>query len=524
VLWKRLLAGTVIASGLFVGLIGFAHTKPGRPLRPMLVVLNKVMGATPEAKGGACPLGYDQGGSPAEVEAARKRSVAQFKGAAPSSVRPAFGFSLGVTPRKDVESWAAEHRVSCTKQGPMRLVCAQVPSTALPAGFQGVDIDEVYLQFDPQEHLVSVGTVRSSHDAEVVLRTHMGLTAELQKKLGEPSTTSGKPDLEYLRGGLLRQVRSEFRFSDYYATSSVTAMGQGRFVISERYELLADGSLGRGATPGRDHRLEFGLDAAQIHAPVAFHLEPGSLPRACGPVSVGREPDEAPSRAKLPCDRGDHALQQEREVFLARHAVAQGGVGQHQGEARDTVPAGVDGGHGCGDNPGFLQVFPCDHQGLGVQIRAMDLGVGAQPRALAQLETRAGEGVPDHILFLDPADEGEGSGDGGVGGRGDIRFPVTKAKIGERVGDQLAKEEALAFPDQDLPGGLGGVVQQEPLGGEGTVGDIPYQGAAMASVAPGDAEARGEGPPGAEQGPGGGAEQGAEQRLSLLARGEPCRG
>lgn len=242
-LWKRLLAGSVIASGLFVGLIGFAHTKPGRPLRPMLVALNKLSGASPQTKGGACPLGYDQGGSLADIEAARQRSVAQFRGTSPSQARPAFAFSLGTTTRKEVETWASEHGVSCSsKQGPVRLTCASVPGAALPPAFSGMALDEMYLQFNPEDRLVSVGTVRSSHDAEGIVKTDDAILQELTKQLGAPSSTSGKHEASYLAGAPLRQARSEYRFSDYYATSSVTSVGQGRFVLSERYELLTSGS------------------------------------------------------------------------------------------------------------------------------------------------------------------------------------------------------------------------------------------------------------------------------------------
>lgn len=241
--WKRLLAGTIAATGLFVGLIGFAHTEPGRPLRPALVVLNKAMGAKPQAKGGACPLGYDQNGSPADVEAARQRSVAQFKGAAPSQRRPALGFSLGETTRQQVDAWITEHHLTCgARQGPTRVTCTGVPDSALPEGYRGLAIDELYLQYNPQDRLVSVGTVRSAQTPEPVSRAHGAVVAELTRQLGGPSSTAGQPETTYLAGGALRQARAEFRFSDYYATSSATNVGRGRFVVSERYEQLTDGS------------------------------------------------------------------------------------------------------------------------------------------------------------------------------------------------------------------------------------------------------------------------------------------
>jgi len=237
--WKRLLAGTAFATVLFVGLVGFAHTKPGRPLRPLLVAMNKVTTRGEAKTGGACPLGYDKNASPAEAEAARKRSVAQFKGTSAAPAHPALAFSLGATTRAEVESWAATNGVSCaTNQGPTRIVCSKVPARALPAAFAGLDLDEVYLQFDPDKRLVSVGTVRSTHDADAAVRADGSIAAELTRQVGAPTATSGERTLPYLTAGPLRQARTEFKFSDYYATTSVTSMGQGRLVISERYELM----------------------------------------------------------------------------------------------------------------------------------------------------------------------------------------------------------------------------------------------------------------------------------------------
>jgi hypothetical protein len=239
VLWKRLLVGSVVASGLFVGLVGFAHTKPGRPLKPMLVAIQKATGGK---GGGACPLGYDQGGSPAEAEAARQRSVAEFRGIAPSPARPALAFLLGQTGRSEVESWAQRHGVACHgRQGPQRLVCAAVPGEALTPAPGALGLQEVYFQFDPAQRLVSVGTVRSSNDAGAAAGVQGAIVEELSRQLGTPSSSRGEASASYLQGGLLRQARTEFRFLDYYATSSVTTVGSGRYVVSERYELLSDG-------------------------------------------------------------------------------------------------------------------------------------------------------------------------------------------------------------------------------------------------------------------------------------------
>jgi hypothetical protein len=241
VTWKRVLVGLAAGSGLLVGLIGFAHTAPGRPLKPLLFAANKAMGAQPDKKaGGACPLGYSKDTPPQEIETRRQQSVAEYKGASPAQARPALAFSLGKTTRTEVESWASSGKITCTSsQGPLRLTCAHVPGSALTAGFGGLDADEIYLQFNPSQQLVSVGTVRSTHDAEAAIRADSTIADELSRQLGAPTIVRGERSQAYLTGGLLRQVRTEFRFSDYFATTSLTSVGQGRLVISERYELLA---------------------------------------------------------------------------------------------------------------------------------------------------------------------------------------------------------------------------------------------------------------------------------------------
>ncbi len=258
VTWKHLLGGTAVTLVALTGLIGFAHTPRGRALRPLLFAVNRVAPganraavaavaavapATPGATDGSCPLGYDKGMSLADVEAQRMRQVASNRGSAPAPAKPALGFSLGTSVRADVQRWASDHHVTCTTpRGPVQIVCTKVAPEALPASFAGLPIAEVFFQFDPADRLVAVGTARSTMDAALAVRISEAVDRELAGQLGTTGKVLGERDAAFLQGATLRHIRTEYRFVDYYASTSVMNMGGGRLSLSERFELLTTGS------------------------------------------------------------------------------------------------------------------------------------------------------------------------------------------------------------------------------------------------------------------------------------------
>ena len=114
---------------LATGVIGFAHTPPGRPLLAMMG-----MGKARTA-GGKCPLGYDVAASPAQKESARQRFSEAHRGNGVAKARPALGFVLDQTTEAEVMKWADAHDVECKKpRSGADLDCVNVPATVVGLG------------------------------------------------------------------------------------------------------------------------------------------------------------------------------------------------------------------------------------------------------------------------------------------------------------------------------------------------------------------------------------------------------
>ncbi|MEI2746759.1 MAG: hypothetical protein V9G22_15735 [Ottowia sp.] len=229
---KRAVLATAGLALAFTAVMGFAHTKPGRPL----LVWMKIKGAAP----GGCPLGYNVAQTPAQREAARRRFASSHAGEFRALLRPALGFSLDETTRDDVQTWANEHGVSCKKprSGP-DLDCSDVPSRALPEPYRGVPIGSLWMTFGDKGTLTSVIAVRRDASAEAISATFVALTAEVDKEAGAKRSSEGNPSAAALSSAPLKQASAEYRFRDYYALARATNMGQG-FALTEEYRSLPE--------------------------------------------------------------------------------------------------------------------------------------------------------------------------------------------------------------------------------------------------------------------------------------------
>lgn len=232
---NRLLAlKTVVAvcgiSVASVALIGFAHTKTGRPLLSLL---------GSGSRAGACPLGYDNAQTPEERELNRRAFASTHAGVQAAKARPALGFELDRTTRDDVQSWAKANHVTCTpRKAGVDMDCENVPAALLPAHFDRVQVDSLWLNFGAEDRLISVVAIRHDKEASVVSEGFEQINEELTAESGLP-TTIGHSSPAQLRSGLLQQATSEYRFHNYYALSRATNMGES-FVLTEEYRSLPD--------------------------------------------------------------------------------------------------------------------------------------------------------------------------------------------------------------------------------------------------------------------------------------------
>lgn len=225
-------AGCVVVA---TALIGFAHTKAGRPLRPLLVLIERAV----PASGARCPLGYDVKASPAARQAGRRQFAATHAGATAAAARPALGFTLDGTSRRDVQVWAAAHAVRCASpRVGADLECNDVPATALPTGFGAVALTTLWLDFGLGDRLIAVRALRSSHEAAPVSDAFAVVTDTVSRDAGRPARVQGESSAASLARGALNQASAEYRFKDYYAVARATNLGPRGFALTEEYRSL----------------------------------------------------------------------------------------------------------------------------------------------------------------------------------------------------------------------------------------------------------------------------------------------
>ena len=232
-LWS--VAGFLAAS---TALMGFAHTKPGRPLLALLAGGQKPSAEQAKAGGGACPLGFSKP-DPSEKDAVLKRQADNLRGTEPALAKPALGFTFDKTTKGDVDSWAKGNRITCKvpKVG-ADLDCSNVPAELVSRERGGSVIDSLWFGFDSHDRLVSLTAVRYDNDPGKASALYTGTVNLLSKTAGPPSQSEGDANAEYLAGGLWHQAKTYFAFNDYHAKTSVIHLRQGEFMFVEEYRSL----------------------------------------------------------------------------------------------------------------------------------------------------------------------------------------------------------------------------------------------------------------------------------------------
>ncbi len=217
-------------SALFlVGLIGFAHTRAGRPL---LAVVGRAF------RGGSCPLGYDRAASAVTREQDRIRFAAAHRGSVRADVRPALGFDLDRTSRGQVLAFMTDRGITCRQATTVAdLVCENVPNQVLGNNFSASQSRDLWFNFGIKNQLISLVAVSREATAPQVSAALAEVTGVIRRQAGPATRTSGGGDAQSMGAGLLRQASSEFAFANYYACARATNMGQD-FMLTEEYRSL----------------------------------------------------------------------------------------------------------------------------------------------------------------------------------------------------------------------------------------------------------------------------------------------
>jgi hypothetical protein len=217
----RALGWTLGALVAFTALMGFAHTRAGRPLLALL--------------GKGCPLDK---ATPQDVEKLRQTALDKLRGATAAAARPALGLQLDVTSEGEAVQWAESKQLKCSlsRKGMHSLRCSEVPPAALGEAFAQRPVQEVTFVFGPAGKLVAVDTWRAQLSSAEASALFDGLTKGLSAQLGQPTTTVGDASATYLGGGALHTAVANYNFNDYVASVSATNLAEKGIAVREKYQ------------------------------------------------------------------------------------------------------------------------------------------------------------------------------------------------------------------------------------------------------------------------------------------------
>ena len=198
-----------IGAALLLALVGVGHS---RMMRPLL------------ARVGGCPVA-GRTATPEQMEAFRLKNAPALKGSTRALGRPAFGFQLDQSTRREVTSWGEQSHAECTEElGGAALRCE---------GADGVALEDAYFRFDPRGVLVGVDLIHPATDGATALRIVDEVASKLEREAGAPTAVRGTRSAEFL-SGQYRQAALEFHFTDYAADVTATNLGAG-VVVREQY-------------------------------------------------------------------------------------------------------------------------------------------------------------------------------------------------------------------------------------------------------------------------------------------------
>jgi hypothetical protein len=201
-----------------VGLIGFAHTKTGRP---MLMKLARYY------KGSACPLGYDKVSTLEEQKNLRFANAQKMRNMPHARFRSVMGFSLGRTKKSDLLTWTTEHSGICkTLKTDFESECT--------GPFFGTEQTTLWVEFDAQDLLVSVRGVEKFTDIRPALDFYQDIKKSLKKESDGIVVETGATTEKAIQEGLLAQSSIASGYDNYRAEARLTNVGNS-FEITHNF-------------------------------------------------------------------------------------------------------------------------------------------------------------------------------------------------------------------------------------------------------------------------------------------------
>lgn len=215
---KKIVARLALVTGVGTAAIGVLHAPFARSLL---------------AKIGVCPVGK---ASAADVEHARRAAVASLRGDAPAPSRTALGFTLAQATVVDVDRWAHERAIACTKKREgLLVVCTGVPS---PEG----TVDEAAFAFRPSDgRLVNVTATSFALGPDEAAARMRASTDALRATLGPPARVDGDASPARFARGAFATATTRWRFHDLAAEVTATSF-DGRVVFREHWVTIEDDS------------------------------------------------------------------------------------------------------------------------------------------------------------------------------------------------------------------------------------------------------------------------------------------
>jgi hypothetical protein len=181
-------------------------------------------------RAGGCPFGR---ATLAELEPARLAAIRCKRGTAAAPSRPALGFDLDRTARKDVDAWAERVHVACEEVREGLLTCNDVPASTLGLPAADGPIQKLSLGFNTHGHLVDVSTMRM-HLART--ETVRDVERSLEAQVGVPHQSSGAFDDAHLTAeGPASLASTRYRYRDYFAEVIAARFSSDGLVLREHY-------------------------------------------------------------------------------------------------------------------------------------------------------------------------------------------------------------------------------------------------------------------------------------------------